>query len=51
MNEKMSIINWMIEHGYQLMGRTKEFYCDNFTVEDLKMFKANFAQYKGIELE
>lgn len=51
MNEKMSIINWMVEHGYQLMGRTKEFYCDNFTVEELQRFKANFAQYKGIELE
>lgn len=51
MNEKMSIINWMVKHGYQLMNRTKEFYCENFTVEQLQNFKENFAQYKGIELE
>lgn len=51
MNEKMAILNWMIEHGYMLMGTPKEFYCENFTVEELQSFKANFARHEGIELD
>lgn len=37
MNEKINLINKLVENGYQMVNRTIESMCE-FTVEDLQWF-------------
>jgi len=41
-DEKMDILQYMVENGYNLMGRTMEEFCRDFSVEDLRRFCACF---------
>jgi hypothetical protein len=42
MNEKMDILQYMVENGYKLMNRTMEEMAETFTVEDLRNFCSAF---------
>ena len=45
MNEKMEkceILAYMIENGYNMMGRTMDDFCDDFSLADIRMFCACF---------
>lgn len=42
MDEKMDILQYMVENGYHLMNRTMDEMAEMFTVEDLRRFCANF---------
>jgi hypothetical protein len=42
MDEKMDILQYMVENGYHLMNRTMDEMAEMFTVEDLRKFCANF---------
>lgn len=41
-DEKMDILQYMVENGYHLMNRTMEEMADLFTVEDLRNFCSAF---------
>ena len=51
MEKKMAIITEMVENGYHLMGRTKEWFCENFTEQMLEKFRDNFFSVMGIRLD
>ena len=46
MEEKMEIIQRMVENGYHLMNRTAEEMASMFTVEDLEAFEQNFNEWR-----
>ena len=38
MNEKIAVVNQLVENGYHLFNETVEQFAERFTLEDLKMF-------------
>lgn len=44
---KQEIINTMVANGYNLMGRTVEWYEQNFTAEELQSFLERFLKAKA----
>lgn len=44
---KKEIINEMVRNGYNLMGRTVEWYEANFTLEELQGFFNRYMSFKA----
>ena len=40
--EKIEILAYMVENGYNLMDRTMDDYCRDFSLADIKQFCAHF---------
>lgn len=47
MEQKMEIIQRMIDNGYHLMGRTAEEMAQIFSVEDLKAIEERFNEWRA----
>lgn len=48
---KKEIIKKMVENGYNMMGRTEEWFEQNFTEKDLHFFLENFLKSKKMDWE
>lgn len=44
MKEKMSIVMWLVDHGYQLFGESPEHFCERFDLHVLEYFKECFKK-------
>ena len=46
MNEKIAVVNALVENGYKLMGETMESFAARFTLDNLLMFLECFLRRK-----
>ena len=40
--EKLEILGYMVENGYNLMDRTMDDYCRDFSLDDIRRFCVGF---------
>lgn len=45
--EKMTIVNEMIDNGYNLFDETPEHFAARFDIDILKIFRDNFLKWKS----
>lgn len=51
MKEKIEIVEWLVNHGYHLFGESTESFADRLSLEQLKIIKEGFKNYKKITTE
>jgi len=51
MEEKIKIVEWLVNHGYHLFGESTQSFANRLSLEQLKIIKNGFKNYKGITTE
>ena len=49
MEERIEIVKWLKNHGYNLFGASVSAFAKRFDLETLRMLKEKFKKQKGIE--
>ena len=49
MEERIEIVKWLKDHGYNLFGSSVYSFAKRFDLETLKMFKEKFKAQKNIK--